>query len=428
MTIDRTQRDAFIEWARGARLPLAGVDPDLGEEDLTALAPIIGDAHIVGIGESWHSACELLMLKHRLSRFLIERLGFSMLVFEGGMPGSPIIDSFVAGGAGTAVDALKALGQPMWLNGETVQLLEWVRAHNAAQPDARKVRVFGVDPAYPAGALEAVPAYLAKIDPDYAVPHEELLRTVARAMRAVPLSSSAKSAVWGATDAYEALDPESRSRFRSCLSEIAGWLLRHEAQYSARSSNAEFGWALRQVTVALQAYDIISVRTRSLGEANYARDLAFAENIAWLRGRFPERRMIVFAHNMHVARDPFRSAPGGPDIASMAGHLDAWYGDDYFAIGTAVGRSRLSNGNAAVTGVPETVDDGKRAFIEGTTDVALEQVGEAQFLLRTDADIAWLREPQATRSHLEPQPRYTPATAFDVIAYIDHLGRGTPVA
>src|SRR5262245_8813665 len=50
--------------------------------DLAWLRRTVGDARIVGLGESTHGASELFRLKHRTLRFLVEELGFRSIAWE----------------------------------------------------------------------------------------------------------------------------------------------------------------------------------------------------------------------------------------------------------------------------------------------------------------------------------------------------------
>jgi erythromycin esterase len=63
-------------WVQQSATPLTTVDPAASLDDLQPLRPSIGDAAIVGLGESVHGAAEEIKLKHRTLRFLVEEMGF----------------------------------------------------------------------------------------------------------------------------------------------------------------------------------------------------------------------------------------------------------------------------------------------------------------------------------------------------------------
>ena len=66
-------------------------------------------------------------------------------------------------------------------------------------------------------------------------------------------------------------------------------------------------------------------------------------------------------------------------------------------------------------------------FLDG--DVLLERTGSVAgaltLLLAMPVDLAWTKAPQAMRSHLQPATDYTPAQAFDALAYVDGITPAT---
>ena len=62
--------DAVVAWVRAHAVPLAGADPALPTDDLGALAPVFGDARVVGVGEGTHGTREFFQFRDRLVRWL----------------------------------------------------------------------------------------------------------------------------------------------------------------------------------------------------------------------------------------------------------------------------------------------------------------------------------------------------------------------
>lgn len=411
------ERREFVQWAKGSAIPIVSHD------DLAPLAPLVLDARVVALGESWHSSAQLLTLKSMLVRHLVERCGFDVVAFEGGVPGTPAANAFMKQGRGSAMQALMAFGQPMWLNPESVALLEWLRARNTSSRGTQPVELLGIDPAYPGAAVGQVLAFVSRVDPGFEIPGRALLERVARAWLSVEVNSVAKSAVWGMTGVYEKLGTEDQVELHAACVALASRLLRYRSAYGHTGSRAEVEWSLRLVTVLEQALSIASSRTRSLTDANIARDLAFAENLMGYLESEPTRRVVVVAHNIHVAREAFFSAPGGPPIPSMGSYLAQWIGKHYVPIGSAVGRGGGQRGLAAV---PPS-DEVKLAAANASNDAALEEVGAAQFVLDTRKAPEWAATPRLMRSHLEPQPHYSLRKSFDAIAYTDLAERSAPL-
>jgi erythromycin esterase-like protein len=77
-----TRPQELTSWIRDNAAPLDTVDPAAPLGDLLPLRRSIGDAEIVGLGESTHGAAEELTIKHRLLRLLVERMGFRSIAWE----------------------------------------------------------------------------------------------------------------------------------------------------------------------------------------------------------------------------------------------------------------------------------------------------------------------------------------------------------
>jgi erythromycin esterase-like protein len=87
-------------WAERHAVPLATVDPAAPLDDLAFLRRSVGRAQVVGLGESVHGAAEEETLKHRLLRFLVERMGFRSVAWEEDWTTGLAIDRYVTTGAG----------------------------------------------------------------------------------------------------------------------------------------------------------------------------------------------------------------------------------------------------------------------------------------------------------------------------------------
>ena len=93
-----TETDPVAGWVERTAVPLRTSDPAAPLDDLDALAPAVGDAEIVGLGESNHGGAELLALKHRVLRLLVERLGFRTIAWEEDWTTGRQVDAYIRGG------------------------------------------------------------------------------------------------------------------------------------------------------------------------------------------------------------------------------------------------------------------------------------------------------------------------------------------
>src|SRR5262245_48638272 len=165
-------RSDFIAWARQHAHPLSSALPGPSPDDLEPLRSIVGPARIVAVGESIHGIAEFLGLRQRSAEYLIERMGFTAVAIESGLPESRMVADYVAG-------ADPAPG--MWTDGftwtmasfqGTRDLVDWMRRWNSNPAHRRKIRFYGMDVAGGNGswlpAVRQVLSYLARVEPDFA--------------------------------------------------------------------------------------------------------------------------------------------------------------------------------------------------------------------------------------------------------------------
>jgi len=139
--------------------------------DYDVLLELVGDARLVLLGEASHGTHEFYRERARITRRLIEELGFTAVAVEGDWPDADRVSRYVQG-AGDDKDAEEALRgfqrfpTWMWRNAEVLDFVGWLRAHNEQlAPGRRRVGFYGLD-LYSLGAsMEAVVAYLEEVDP-----------------------------------------------------------------------------------------------------------------------------------------------------------------------------------------------------------------------------------------------------------------------
>jgi len=160
---------AALEAVRLDARPLEG-----SRADYDPLLESIGDARLVLLGEASHGTHEFYRERARITKRLIEELGFMAVAIEGDWPDADRVSRYVqgAGGDDDAEEALRGFRRfPtwMWRNAEVLGFVGWLRAHNEqVAPGQRNVGFYGLD-LYSLGAsMEAVVAYLEEVDPDAA--------------------------------------------------------------------------------------------------------------------------------------------------------------------------------------------------------------------------------------------------------------------
>jgi erythromycin esterase-like protein len=157
-----------LEIVQSHARPLAG-----GARDYDALVDAIGDARVVLIGEASHGTHEFYRERAFITERLITEKGFAAVAVEADWPDAYRVNRYVRGASedGDAVSALadfQRFPAWMWRNTDVVEFVGWLRAHNDTQPPERRVGFYGIDLYSLRTSIQAVLAYLAKVDPDAA--------------------------------------------------------------------------------------------------------------------------------------------------------------------------------------------------------------------------------------------------------------------
>lgn len=321
MTIDLA--DHLVDGA----VRLDGLDPVAPLDDLEPLAAAIGAARVVAIGENAHGIREFYRWRHRLTRFLVERMGFTAFAMESGFSEGLAVDEWVRGGPGDLQRvADEGITYSMGRCAEMRDHLRWMR-------DARPPLSFwGLDvPGSTASslpALEHVQRYLAEVDEGAAQLVAELAELVGR---------YAGEHMLPALGAYTALDRADRDAMTALFAELSTRFDALEPAYAA--AGGDFPVVRHELRLAALLDQ--AMRSYAGGIAEHpgiaARDRGMAETVFWLLDRLgPDARIVISAANSHLQRTPVIT----PHVTVPAAghHLATRLGEHYLVIaGTCTG-------------------------------------------------------------------------------------------
>lgn len=374
-----------VEWINANAVPLPRVDAGGPVDHLAPLHGIVGDARVVGIGESAHGTHEMLTLKHRAARFLVEELGFRTIAWEDSWGAGVPVDRYVTGGSGDAARVVSGLGFQLRTRA-MLDLVAWMRAFNQGRADDDKVRFLGSD-----------------VTEVHALPFRELIRHVTDV------------APGRLGELHRDLDPIG---YRGSPEAHFGWYFQQPPAAQARfvrharavlelveslpegGSSIDREDALQHARSILGFYDAYA---EQLGRGTVdVRDRYIADTITWWQDR-TGHRMMYGAANVHTAASPrlVYTFPPDPDPiqAVMAGgHLRRHYGQGYVSVATAFHTGRIlagwEQGAPSVFTVPPA---GPRLV-----DHTLGKAGHSGYLLDLHADAPeqvdrWLDAPARLR-------------------------------
>lgn len=289
--------------------PQPGATPR--EDDLASFDRIVGNARVVGLGESTHGTSEFFTVKHRLLEHLVRARGFSVFAIEANQLAVETLNRYVQGGPGPATEAMRVMFA-VWNTEEMLALVEWMRDWNAAHR-ASPVRFVGYDMQDNQRPVDSLRAFVSRREPSLVSMVDEYLGEY-RAMRS-----------WATTQVADT----TRTRWREQAEEVWREARDRRAEWLARARSRDDTLA---VEWAVQSANLVQQAARGNETLNVPdRDSLMAANLDWaLATLAPGARAVVWAHDIHVAHggDPAKSFFNG---ATMGAELKRRFGRDYVA-------------------------------------------------------------------------------------------------
>ncbi len=397
------------------------------ESDYEALLTLVGDKRVVLIGEASHGTHEFYRERSRITRRLIDDLGFTAVAVEGDWPDAYRVNRYVMGMSIDA-DADAALGgfsrfpTWMWRNQDVLGFVQWLRARNDAQcHPAAKARFYGLDLYSLRTSIEAVVGYLDQVDP----PEAERARRRYSCFDHV----GADGQVYGYALAYQEATP--------CENEVVAQLLelRRRAQAYLRRdgwvADDEQFYAEQNAVLVRDAEEYYHQMYRAEVSSWNLRDRHMAATldalIEHLDRQAATAKVVVWEHNSHIgdARATAMGARGELNVGQLARER---YGADVVSVG-------LTCFDGHVTAASNWGEPAERKRVRparpDSYEMTLHEVGIPQFWLDTgEVDVARsLERPRLERAigviyrpETELQSHYFEARMahqFDAVIHID---------
>jgi len=329
---------AILRELRANVVSLRSAVPVRDDSDLEALPRSIGAARLVGMGEASHGTSEFFTIKDRIFRYLVEHMGFTVLAMEADLGDGVAIERYLATGRGNPEGHLATV----WDNQEVLELLHWMRAYNIQGGKHPMLHFVGIDMVDPFASLALVifhdfgkhpPVTTHQLIADYVC----LIADYDDEAFAKLSSARKLACVAGAWDAYQRIASSSAS-----------------------------------IDVKRAAFVVLENMANRLSmDSDSERDRTMARNVKWVAdSRYPHAKIVLWAHNAHVAAYPMT---GGSQLP-MGAFLRDRFASQYYAIGFSFDRGSISS-----NGIAEPVALGPAPL--GSSESVFRKIGPAMFLL-----------------------------------------------
>lgn len=381
-------------WVDTTAVPLRATDT--GEPaDPQPLQQVVGDAVVVGLGESAHGLGDQFTLRQRMARNLVENEGFRTLAFENDFANGADIDRYVVDGVGDP-HAIVGSAVSAWRSQEMLALVRWAREFNLAHPQD-KVRFLGADVTQlRRSSFDAVTRYVARVAPQRLAELRGHLEPIA--LRGRP----------GAQIMWFFRQPDQTrivEHARAALALVTG--------LPAAPADADRELALQHARAITGFYENYTETDPNL------RDRIMAETMTWWRQR-TGHKIVYFAANVHVAASPrvdyaFPPTVTDASLVPAGHHLRRVYGAGYRPIAAVFGSGQVLQGWE--TGSPSvySVPPPRPEFVDHT----LGQAAPATYLL----DLRLPAPPEVRRWLAGPATMRIIGSAYDPAADRDYSMR-----
>jgi erythromycin esterase len=279
---------SWVAWTRQHHFPIASTTarPNDDFADLQFLKTVVGDRRLVQLGESGHGVAEFDSSKVRLVKFFHEQMGFDVMAFE-----SSIYECFAANTASTGTTMLIGSIFAVWAADEVVPLFDYIRA---TQQTDHPLILGGFDTQISsARGVAERPAFfrrvIAAVDSDYADEVAAFDADFVLRSRSDPSKYDASEASYDRLDTYLV---DNRDRLAAVFPGDPGPII---AERAARS-----------MVLFIRQLRATAARPNDTGPegGGAIRDAGMADNLTVLaRDVYPDRKILIWAHNFHVRYD-----------------------------------------------------------------------------------------------------------------------------
>lgn len=280
---------------RDVAQPLTGTS-----DDYDSLLELIGDARLILLGEATHGTHEFYRERAQITKRLIAEKAFTAVAVEADWPDAYRVNRY-ARGTGIAPDANTALAgferfpTWMWRNTEVLNFVNWLSAHNdAISLTEMNVGFYGLDLYSLYSSMEAVLAYLDKVDPEGA--KRARYRYSCFDQFGEDTQAYGYAASFGLTE--------------SCKREAVGQLVelrRRATEYASRDGRVaadEFFFAEQNARLVKDAEEYYREMFRGRESSWNLRDRHMADTLEHLIGFLTRQgqrpKIVVWEHNSHL--------------------------------------------------------------------------------------------------------------------------------
>ncbi len=296
------------------------INPLIWSDNDLVFLDAIADKSIIALGAANYGTAEFFNSKHRIFKYLVENHNFKIFAFEADFGESLLINDAVQRGATNEIEELMKTKMHFWTwrTEEVKDLLEWMCKYNLDKSEEEKVQYMGVDCQLNTFHPGMVKDYLKITDAPFFSSAEIILDEAETATKA----------------GFTSYSKEAFGNYLQRIDALGDSIANHENELIEVSSEKEYELNVRILEIIRQASEV------NYYQGDYSINYRFqymAENTAWLNEYFDGKKIVLWAHNSHIANNPYFGSGG-----SIGHHLTQDFANDYTTIGFLFSRGSFT--------------------------------------------------------------------------------------
>lgn len=371
----------------------------------------LSDAKIIGVSEGEHGMNEGMDFRNSLIKHLVSTSQIQVIAFETGMLESRLVNQYIHG-KDLNIDSVLTRGICYNFGDfeQNRELFVWLRKINASRRAEKQVHFYGFDMSGNASnpwidnasyALKELMAYLKVVDQEI---YKEMHPNAESFYRYLNIPEPEGDNENSLLDLKEA----ERKELDHLVDQLGNVLIDKKMQYIAIKGEEEYDWAVRMINASKQ--NITFLKGYLLANKDQSsREQFMLENLKWIREREENKKILLFAHLAHLAKDISRPDQDGKETQpeNMFGELLAKeFGNNYQVIGNLFSYLDYYNSvdSVAVNSFPERLK---------------KRYKESNFCLKVDRTDSIFLEHQTFSIPFRGNWMMTPAKGVDIILYTE---------
>jgi erythromycin esterase len=295
-----------IDWLKNNVNTFSSAEPDADDKDLGFLKDMVGNARIVSLGEGTHGTQGFFTMKHRIIKYLAEKMDFTVFAIEANMPEAQKVNNYVLNGIGNPKDVLAGLYFWTWNTREVLDMLAWMRQYNASKRG--RIEFWGFDMQFPNVAIKNTLYFLHRFDPSYFNEAKEKYQKIMAFNDELKKIKSKSGNIL--------FEP-----YLGYAKDVYNHLRENLDKYNSTVNKDSTEWYIQNSRIVVQSIE-------EKMQKHQSRDESMAINVQWIVNHMPaDSKIILWAHNGHVSKnETYWRKP-------MGAYLNKEYGKKMVAMG-----------------------------------------------------------------------------------------------